>query len=77
MCNAGYFGTGSDSCTLCTGSMTKPEPGDAATCDQDCDPESSRPNTDRTTCGGYPVILSDSIKRVHEFIAQVGFNVRY
>ena len=51
VCNAGYFGTASNSCTLCTGNTTKPEVGDAATCDQVCDPESSRPNTDRTECG--------------------------
>ena len=54
VCNAGYFGTGSDSCMLCTGNMTKPEVGDAATCDQVCDPESSVPNDLRTMCSEYP-----------------------
>ena len=42
--------------------MTKPKPGDSATCDQVCDPESSRPSTDRTECGEYPAIVSDNIK---------------
>ena len=57
VCNAGYFGTGSNGCNLCTGNMTKPEAGDATTCDQVCDPESSRPSTDRTECGEYPVAI--------------------
>ena len=57
VCNAGYFGTGSNGCNLCTGNMTKPEAGDAATCDQVCDPESSRPNDQRTTCGEYTVAI--------------------
>ena len=40
---------------LCTGNKTKPEVGDAATCDQVCEPQSSRPNDQRTSCGEYGV----------------------
>ena len=41
---------------LCTGTTTKAEVDDAATCDQICEPYNSRPNTDRTACGEYPVV---------------------
>ena len=58
VCNAGYFGTGSTSCTLCNGNMTKPEVGDSATCAQVWDPESSRPNDQRTQCGEYPINIT-------------------
>ena len=42
-------------CTLCTGNMTKPEPGDAVTCNEVCDLDNSRPNDQRTQCGMYQV----------------------
>ena len=71
VCNAGYFGTGSDSCTLCTGSTTKPEVGDSATCDQVCDLNNSRPNEQRTMCGEYHVHVSGRIKTIHQFIASI------
>ena len=47
----------------CTGTATKAEVGDAATCDQICEPYNSRPSIDRTACGEYPAIDSDGIKR--------------
>ena len=51
VCNAGYYGSGSKSCSLCSGNMTKQEVGDAEACDTECDPKTGVPNTDRTMCG--------------------------
>ena len=50
VCNAGYFGTASTTCTLCTENTIKPEIGDSGTCDEICPEESSRPSEDRTEC---------------------------
>ena len=68
VCNAGYFGTGSDSCVVCGGNTAKPKVGDAATCDQVCEPYNSRPNDQWTSCGKYPVSVSTEIKSERQFL---------
>ena len=50
-CNAGYYGSPSTTCTLCSGNMIKPSQGDAPSCDIECDPAWSQPNAERTACG--------------------------
>ena len=57
-CNAGYYGNGSATCTLCPGNTIKSSPGYASDCNTDaqCDGVSNEPNTGHTVCGRSSVI---------------------
>ena len=49
-CNAGYYGNGSDDCTLCPDNTIKSTRGDAPDCNA-CDGVSNEANTEHTACG--------------------------
>ena len=54
-CNAGYYGSGNDTCTKCSGNEIKPSQGDAPDCNADppCDGVSNDPNAEHTACGRF------------------------
>ena len=52
-CNAGYYGSGSTTCTLCPGNPIKSRRGDAPDCNAEtpCDGVSTESNAEHTACG--------------------------
>ena len=68
-CNAGYYGSGNDTCTLCPGNTIKSVQGDASGCNAEtpCDCVSNEVNAEHTACGEYPIVFFFSYK-FHERI---------
>ena len=58
-CNAGYYGSGNDTCTLCPGNTIKSVQGDASGCNAEtpCDCVSNEVNAEHTACGEYPIVF--------------------